>query len=85
MGKLIKKGELAKTQEGEPVIVDGEGKGIKANELVIGVWLMCDNIEEDELINTIAEKTGEPKDKIEGPIKQLIGDLVKVGLVEVTE
>lgn len=83
MKKLKKKGKLAKTQEGEAVMVNERGEAVAADEVVIVLWNMCDgNVTSEDLVNVVVERTDKEKSQIDEPVKRVIKDLEKYGLLE---
>lgn len=84
--KLQKNGELARSKEGEFLLVNEDEQLIQVDEGVIAVWDRCDgDITSDELAEEISAKTDQDKEKTQEAVDRIVDELKKVNLLEVSE
>lgn len=82
MAKLNKKGELAKTEDETPVLVNDKKQAYKINRDVIDVWEMCDGTKtEEEISTTLTEKIGVESDKVRKFVSEVVPKLKEAELI----
>ncbi len=82
---VTKEGKLAKDQEGNLVLVNGKEQAYKVDESVIAIWQMCDGKSQEEICNTITEKTQMGEDEAKKAVGEIVPKLEEVGLVKTGE
>lgn len=83
--KFNKKGSLARSAEGDLLLVDENKKAYKVDEVVILIWTMCDGKKETkDIVDDFCSKIGNkaPKEEIENAVSDIIQKLEKFGLIE---
>ena len=79
--KFKKKGKAGKTEQGDLVVVNEEGKAAKVNEITILIWNLCEGKTEGEVVEFFLERVKEDKKNAGNAIKEIIGELVKFGML----
>jgi len=80
-----KKGSLARSQQGDLLLVDENKRAYKVDEVVVLIWTMCDGKNgEKEIIEEFCSKIGNkaPKEEIEKAVKDITQKLESFGLIE---
>jgi hypothetical protein len=83
--KFKRKGSLARSQQGDLLLVDENKKAYKVDEVVVLIWTMCDGKHDDkEIVNEFCSKIGDkaPKGEIEKAVTDITQKLEKLGLIE---
>ncbi|KXA99393.1 hypothetical protein AKJ35_00455 [candidate division MSBL1 archaeon SCGC-AAA833F18] len=84
--KLQKKGKLAKSEEGELVLMNDDDQVFEADRIVIAIWDRCEgDISSSELSEEISEKSGEDQDKIQAAVVKIVDQLENANLLKTTE
>ncbi len=84
--KYKKKGNLAKSEEGDLLLVNESKKAYKIDEVIALVWNMCDGSkDESEIIEAFSSQLDVDKKEISNAVSEIIGELEKVGLLEKVE
>lgn len=82
MTGVTKEGKMAKDQEGNLVLVNNKEQAYKVDESVIAIWQMCDGKTQQEISNTITEKTQMGEDEAKKAVGEIVTKLEEVGLVK---
>ncbi|NIO20425.1 MAG: PqqD family peptide modification chaperone [Candidatus Aenigmarchaeota archaeon] len=83
--KLKKKGSLAKSQQGDLLLVDENKKAYKVDEVVVLIWTMCDGKHDGkEIVKEFCLRIGDkaPKEEIEKAVLDITQKLEKLDLIE---
>jgi len=82
-GKLFKKGEPAKGEDGSLLLVNEEKATYKVNEAVLMIWDMCNGISLAELLSTISADVDQDVGSVKASLERLIHELQQVKLLEI--
>jgi len=82
-GKLFKKGEPAKGEDGSLLLVNEEKATYKVNEAVLMIWDMCNGISFSELLSTISADVDQDVGSVKASLERLIHELQQVKLLEI--
>jgi len=83
--KFKKKGSVARSQQGDLLLVDENKRAYKVDEVVLLIWTMCDGEHETkEIVENFCLKIGDkaPKEEIEKAVTDITQKLEKLGLLE---
>ncbi|MFQ5872133.1 MAG: PqqD family protein [Candidatus Geothermarchaeales archaeon] len=85
MERLSKKGRLGKTREGEPLLVNEEGKEVMPDQIAVAIWRMCDgNVTSKDIVDAVVKRSNLDTAQVEEPVENLIEQLQKLSLLEKT-
>ncbi len=83
MEKLKKKGKIAKSRNGEALLVNENDKAVVAGPVAIAIWDMCDgNVTTGDVVNMVVERTSQDQSQIEKPVENILEQLEKFDLLE---
>jgi hypothetical protein len=83
--KFKRKGSLAKSEQGDLLLVDENKKAYRVDEVVVLIWTMCDGKHETkDIIGEFCSKIGDkaPKEDIEKAVSDITQKLERFGLLE---
>jgi len=84
-GKLFKKGELAKGEDGSLLLVNEDKATYKVNEAVLMIWDMCNGILFSQIVSTISAGTDEDIGAVKTSLQSLINELQQAKLLEIKQ
>ena len=83
MDRPIKKGRLAKSETGQPVLVNESGEGNTVSGLTAGIWKMLDGTKSaEDLAWAISKQSDINPLEMKMAINGIISELRALGLVE---
>ncbi len=83
--KLYKKGNVARTEDGSLLLVNDDKVAYSVNEVVLMIWDVCNGISFKELVNVIANSSGEDVVQLKPILEGLITEMVDARLIEVKQ
>ena len=81
MGKFKKAGRAGKTEKGDIVMVNEEGEATKVSEMTVLIWNVCEGKTEEQVTEFMLDRVKENKENAKKALKEIIGELVKVGML----
>jgi hypothetical protein len=81
--KFLKKGNIAKSNENELLLVDENEKAYKVDQTIVVIWSMCDgNTTEEQIVDNLTKETKIKRTEIEKAISDILAKLEQVGLIQ---
>ncbi|MFQ5710549.1 MAG: PqqD family peptide modification chaperone [Candidatus Geothermarchaeales archaeon] len=82
---MRKRGQLSKNDEGSLILINEDGQSYNINQSVVTIWRKCHGKTQVELSREIAEERSLDFDEVNSAMTNIIGQLIKAGLVEDVE
>jgi hypothetical protein len=81
--KYLKKGNIAKSENNELLLVNESDKAYKVDEAVIAVWNMCDGTRtKEEIVEKLSKEAHVEKEKINEAVSDILAKLEEADLLQ---